>query len=187
MVNISINKTNNIDDIWVFGYGSLIWRANFEYADVQPGYIKHFSRRFWQGSTDHRGTPQSPGRVVTLIEQPDAICWGTAYRLDHESAAQTLQHLDHREKGGYDRRALPIHLKSGETILGLTYYATKDNEHYLGEASAIQIAEQVINSLGPSGNNIEYVLNLEHALSQINATDEHVTDIAKEIRALLEP
>jgi cation transport regulator ChaC len=185
MAKTSINKTTDIDDIWVFGYGSLIWRADFEYAEVQPGYIKHFSRRFWQGSTDHRGTPQSPGRVVTLIEQPDAICWGTAYRLEHESAAQTLQHLDHREKGGYDRQTLPVYLKSGETIQGLTYHATKDNEHYLGEASATQIAEQVINSLGPSGNNIEYVLNLEQALSQINATDEHVTDVAKEIRALL--
>jgi cation transport protein ChaC len=99
MAKISADKTNDVDSIWVFGYGSLIWRADFDYAEVQPGYIKHFSRRFWQGSPDHRGTPQSPGRVVTLIEQADAICWGNAYRLNQASATQTLKHLDHREKG----------------------------------------------------------------------------------------
>jgi cation transport protein ChaC len=185
MAKISADKTNDVDSIWVFGYGSLIWRADFDYAEVQPGYIKHFSRRFWQGSPDHRGTPQSPGRVVTLIEQADAICWGNAYRLNQASATQTLKHLDHREKGGYDRRVLPIHLKSGEKIQGLTYHATQDNESYLGEATTVEIAKQVIKSLGPSGDNIEYVLNLEKALADISTTDDHVTDIAKEIRALL--
>lgn len=141
---------DGIDDIWVFGYGSLIWRADFDYADAQPGYIEHFIRRFWQGSTDHRGTPEFPGRVVTLIEQPHAICWGTAYRLDKKTAVHTLQHLDHREKGGYDRRELPIHLKTGQTIQGLTYHANQDNENFLGEASVSQIALQVMEAIGPS-------------------------------------
>jgi hypothetical protein len=45
------------EEVWIFGYGSLIWRAGFEWAESVPGFIRGFERKFWQLSEDHRGVP----------------------------------------------------------------------------------------------------------------------------------
>ncbi|HJK98062.1 MAG TPA: gamma-glutamylcyclotransferase, partial [Polyangiaceae bacterium LLY-WYZ-14_1] len=68
-------------DLWIFGYGSLVWRPAFAYVERRPARLRGFARRFWQGSTDHRGVPGAPERVVTLVEEPSLEVGGTAYRV----------------------------------------------------------------------------------------------------------
>ena len=87
------------DQVWLFGYGSLIYLVDFPYLDSRPACISGWSRRFWQGSHDHRGTEANPGRVVTLIEEADALCGGIAYLVE----APVFRQLDEREKNGYLR------------------------------------------------------------------------------------
>ena len=172
------------EDNWIFGYGSLIWRTGFPYVETRPAYIHNWSRRFWQGSTDHRGVPGAPGRVVTLIEEAGVLCWGRAYRIEPQLQDEVMAQLDHREQGGYERLQLLLHFSEQEAVPGVTYHATAENPDYLGAAEIPIIARQVFESHGPSGANTEYVLNLESALAELGANDPHVSELAHALRGL---
>lgn len=173
--------------MWVFGYGSLIWKVGFPYEEKRQGWIEGWKRRFWQDSTDHRGVPEAPGRVVTLVPEAGATTWGVAYRLGSDVIDDVLSQLDFREKGGYERHFAPVHGPSGPIVEeALVYVATRDNPNWGGELPLAQIAEIVTRSHGPSGANTEYVLELAEALRAIGADDEHVFGLAEQVRRLLE-
>ncbi len=173
----AINKQRqNLDDyneIWVFGYGSLIYKVDFDYTECESAHIVGFERRFWQGSHDHRGTIANPGRVLTLAPIQDARCFGIAFKVDHE----VFDHLDHREKNGYLRHQVAIHLSDNRIVQGLVYIASPDNAAYLGEATDQDVAKQIFSSSGPSGLNRDYVYQLADALRQHDEIDEHVFQI----------
>lgn len=162
-------------DLWVFGYGSLIWRPSFPFAERRPAVLRGWTRRFWQGSIDHRGVPEAPGRVVTLIRERDARCDGAAYRIEGAQVDEVMDHLDWREKGGYERvvETLTLDAEVG-AVEGVVYVATEENPNFLGPAPLPEIAAQVRRSVGPSGPNPEYVLRLGEALREIGAEDPHV-------------
>lgn len=172
------------NDLWIFGYGSIIWRVDFPYLEQQPAFIKNWTRRFWQGSTDHRGVPGKPGRVVTLISQPGEVCWGRAYRVKENQQEEILSALDYREKGGYDRLSIEVFFDESRSASGLTYHATTENPNYLGEASISDIARQIILSEGPSGTNRDYAHKLNEALQEMNALDAHVSSVAERVRQI---
>ncbi|MCB1644204.1 MAG: gamma-glutamylcyclotransferase [Pseudomonadales bacterium] len=176
------------DPLWIFGYGSLIWRVDFPFVRSVPAWIYGWSRRFWQGSTDHRGLPGAPGRVVTLTEALNERCDGMAYLIDPTLATGVLDALDYREKGGYERLTLPLHFlnEHGEhqQVTGITYLATELNPEYLGPASNEDLARQIWQAHGPSGSNEEYLFELERALLALNCEDHHVAEIAASVRRL---
>lgn len=152
-----------------------MWRAGFPYLERRPAYVLGFARRFWQGSTDHRGLPHAPGRVVTLVAEPHARCWGMAYRVDDGELPGVLAALDHRERGGYARLELPLGFGDASgPARAVTYVATAQNPSYLGPAPLEAIAAQIAHAHGPSGPNPDYVLRLAEALRAIGASDPHV-------------
>ena len=172
-------------ELWIFGYGSLLWRPSFRYAELLPARVDGWARRFWQGSTDHRGRPGAPGRVVTLLREVEAVCWGMAYRIEPERADEVLRELDWREKGGYARQPVRLHFRGARQASddGLMYLATPDNPNYLGPAPLERIAEQVRDSSGPSGSNLEYVLRLAEELRAIQAEDPHVSALERMLKS----
>ena len=169
---------DDFDEIWVFGYGSLIYKVDFDFLDCKTAYLLNYERRFWQGSHDHRGTPDRPGRVLTLTASTNARCFGKAYKVTHE----VFDHLDHREKNGYLRHQTTIHFTDNHSMQGLVYIASPQNPAYLGDADINDIAKQIFNSAGPSGPNRDYVFQLADALRHYNEFDEHVFELEQALK-----
>jgi cation transport regulator ChaC len=186
-INQMMDQFDGHHSVWLFGYGSLIYKADFPYLQRRPASISNWTRRFWQGSHDHRGTPEAPGRVVTIIEEAGAICHGMAYLVTPEVFA----HLDHREKNGYLRLAITITFEddgAGATsVEGLVYIATPDNTAFLGAASEQEIARHIARSAGPSGPNSDYINHLAAALRELGKHDQHVFEIERHLAALQQP
>ena len=175
-------------DTWVFGYGSLIWRPSFAFKAREPARIQGWSRRFWQGSHDHRGLPDAPGRVVTLIEAAQCHCDGMAYLLAAETLFEVFDHLDHREKNGYERIEITLTFadqsKYPQAQQGLMYVACENNHAFLGSASVREMAQHIHTSVGPSGTNTEYLTELANALRQLKIEDAHVFELERAVLAL---
>ena len=170
---------------WVFGYGSLIWRVDFPHHERHRAAVRGWARRFWQGSHDHRGTPEAPGRVVTLVEETDAVCVGAAYRVDET----VFEHLDHREKNGYERVPVTMRLSGtngaapeADTVNGVTYIASPDNFAFLGPADIDDMVAQIARSHGPSGSNRDYLFQLAAALNDLGSRDSHVETLIERLR-----
>ncbi|XP_001992572.2 putative glutathione-specific gamma-glutamylcyclotransferase 2 isoform X2 [Drosophila grimshawi] len=175
------------DDVWIFGYGSLVWKADFPYIDRRRGFVCGYKRRFYQHSIDHRGIPEKPGRVVTLLPgdaSRDRV-YGVAYRIASAQKSQVLGHLDYREKNGYERCILEFHeyphtAAPRTPIEVIMYVATQANDSYAGNVWQVPcIARQIFTSAGPSGPNREYLFNLSIAMHQLfpDAIDEHLEEL----------
>ena len=178
-INQQMNHFDGHEQLWLFGYGSLIYKADFPYIERRPATIQGWVRRFWQGSHDHRGTPEAPGRVVTLVEQPGATCAGMAYLISPD----TLEQLDVREKNGYLRFVTALRLDDGRSAEALVYIATAENAAFLGAASEQEIARHIAASAGPSGPNRDYLLQLAATLRELGAHDPHVFEIERHLLA----
>lgn len=169
-------------------------------------------------SEDHRGTPEFPGRVVTLIERSfweslegpvsgahanssaglTAVCqqcsteservWGAAYHIVPSKVQSVKEYLDLREINGYSVQHTSFHSAGlhRTEIRCLVYIGMPDNPQFLGALHPQDVAERINRSVGPSGENRDYLLRLEQSLKDLSAesTDSHISDLAIRVRSL---
>ncbi|XP_075146416.1 putative glutathione-specific gamma-glutamylcyclotransferase 2 [Haematobia irritans] len=187
------------DDIWIFGYGSLMWKIDFPCIEWRRGYICGYLRRFYQHSIDHRGVKVKPGRVVTLIPaSPEDRVYGIAYRVAAKDRDSVISHLDFREKNGYERCTVTFHvcdddggLSSSNSFDIMIYIATPENESWAGDGNDSQIeniAEQIFTSAGPSGRNREYLFNLVKCMNHLfpGVKDDHLVSLEAAVKQRIE-
>ncbi|KAI1789065.1 ChaC-like protein [Ganoderma leucocontextum] len=188
----------------VFGYGSLIFKPPPHVVKESPGYLKGYVRRFAQKSHDHRGTPENPGRVVTLIHKEDwdnfsgsdsfpheDVVWGIAYTIDPAYETEVRDYLDYREKDGYTLEEVDIYgLVDGQEhiILPKTfcYVGRPDNPSFLGSEPIDELAERIRHSFGPSGPNKEYLYKLAESVRRLapESHDSHLFALETRCREL---
>jgi len=182
----------NLSEVWIFGYGSLVWLPNFDFTEKRTGRIHGWERRFYQGNSTHRGVPNKPGRVATLINATAGVTYGCAYKLcGKEQISAALDHLNMREStlGGYmlDVEQFYCEGSSLQTPV-LLYTATPENSQFTGVESIVDLAKVIAFSRGPSGTNCEYLFRLvkwqRENLPHIH--DGHLYDLDKATRKLID-
>lgn len=129
---------------------------------------------------------------LTLKQHPsgdDDLVWGVAYHIIPAKVKEVQEYLDIREINGYSIQYTPFHPANPEQpdIMCMVYIGMPDNPQFLGALDPQAVALKINESRGPSGENREYLLNLEQALLSLSldSRDEHVSDLAKRVRAMV--
>ena len=169
-------------DIWVFGYGSLMWDPKFPYLDVQPARLRGYHRALCIYSRVHRGTLERPGIVVGL--DTGGSCHGYAFRVEGVTAPAILGYLDERELVGYAYRRVCMRTDiPGRTVKAWTYVADHKHSQYAGKLSPPECVNLILQGVGMSGTSLEYLENMIAQLKEHGIIDKPLDRILARVRA----
>ena len=170
-------------ELWVFGYGSLMWRPGFDFIEKAPAALIGAHRSLCIYSFHHRGTQAHPGLVLGLDE--GGACRGVAFRVAQANADATLTYLREREQvtDVYVEAMKPVSLLdgSGRELEALCYIVDRGHPQYAGRLSLERQAELVRSASGFSGNNIDYVLNTVRHLEEVGIHDVELMALAQRL------
>jgi len=187
----------------VFGYGSLIFKPPPHVISQVPGFLKGFVRRFALKSYDHRGTLESPGRVVTIIHKEDwsrmctfdafpeeDIVWGVAFTIDPAHVAEVRDNLDNRETD-YAVETLDVYTtENGKEKVVISqaccHISRPDNPSFVHSEPLDALAVHIWRSVGPSGRNKDYLYQLAESMRALAPAsyDAHLFTLENKIRQL---
>lgn len=175
------------DELWVFGYGSLMWRPGFYFAESPPGLLKGAHRSMCIYSISHRGTPERPGLVLGLDQ--GGACRGVVFRVRGGHEEETLEYLREREQVTkvYREVVRPVQLLdgSGRRVQATCFLVDRNNGQYAGRLSLDEQLRIVSESIGDSGNNVEYVLNTVRHLEDAGVHDRLLSGLAARLTGQL--
>ena len=173
-------------DLWIFGYGSLMWSPGFGYKEKRLARVHGFHRALCILSTRYRGTRRKPGLVVGLCR--GGSCWGMAYRVEAGRVRRTLLRLWHREmmRRAYDPRLVRARLGRRRSIRALAFLADPDHPSYVRELDLHGRARLVAQGIGQRGHCVDYIQNTLDHMHQVGVHDPHLERILHAALALRE-
>jgi len=173
----AVNK-NNGEDLWVFGYGSLMWRPGFDFVERVPARLIGLHRALCVYSFVHRGTPERPGLVLGLDR--GGMCRGIAFRVDAAARAATVAYLRAREQVTTvyleTMRRVELEEKARRQVRALCFIVDRRHVQYAGRLTLDACLHHVRLGHGSSGPNRDYVIETVRALEALGyrETDLHL-------------
>lgn len=171
-------------DMWIFGYGSLMWNPGFPHIESEPAYLRGWHRAFCVQSKHYRGTPDKPGLVLGLDR--GGSCRGVAFHVAEADMAAALETLDAREliTGVYFRRRVTIEV--GEPThrriaSAWTYVTDRSHLQYVGKLELGEKAELILGASGASGPNRDYLENTLMHLKALGIRDPYLEKVKREV------
>jgi glutathione-specific gamma-glutamylcyclotransferase len=179
------NATVNIgnEDLWVFAYGSLMWRPGFDFLDRVPARLTGLHRALCVFSFVHRGTPERPGLVLGLDR--GGMCRGIAYRVAAASRAQTIAYLRGREQVTTvyveTMRQIELEDRTRRRVRALCYIVDRSHVQYAGRLTLAESLRHVRQGHGQSGPNRDYVLETVRALEALGYRESDLHLLAQRL------
>lgn len=163
-------------DLWVFAYGSLMWRPGFEAIESHHARLVGWRRSFCIYSRFHRGSSRRPGLVLGLDR--GGVCEGIAFRVSAENARETLRYLREREQVGsvYREALVPVSLLSSAhtEVMALAFLVERAHPSYAGQLPLAAQAHLVRGGIGHSGNNVDYLASTLAHLKQLGIREREL-------------
>ena len=170
------------EDLWVFGYGSLMWRPGFSFIERQNGLVRGWRRSLCIYSWIHRGSEAKPGLVLGLDR--GGACHGAAFRVAAKDHDATIAYLREREQvtSVYLERSVRVLLWEGAVVTALTYVADRSHPQYAGALDREELLRLTAMAKGRSGGNAEYILNTVAHLEEVGIKDPTLQWLAERLR-----
>lgn len=170
-------------DVWVFGYGSLVWNPAFEYAEKRRGRIYGFHRAYCIWTHLGRGTPDNPGLMLALDR--GGSCCGAAFRIARDKLEEELSILWAREMAmnSYVPAWVTVHTDAGPAN-GLTFTIDRSHERYVGRLPPDIAAKHLAFAEGYLGTSAEYLENTVAHLEELGIRDANLLDLHRRVTAL---
>lgn len=165
-------------DLWLFGYGSLIWRPDFDYAERRPARVHGWHRALKMWSRINRGTPECPGLVFGMLS--GGTCRGMVFRIPHAEVEATLQRVWKREMvtAVYDPRWLNCHTPHG-VVKALAFTLSRKSPSHTGELTEAQYRQIFADACGIYGTTLEYARLTHEELRRHNIRDKALERLLK--------
>ena len=171
-------------EIWVFGYGSLMWNPEFAFDTKRVATVHGYHRNFCLWSRINRGTPDSPGLVLTL--ERGGSCRGLAYRLTRGKDRDELSRLWRREMSLGSYRPRWLECRSGDDAFeALAFVVNRCCTGYAGKLPIDTMVHAISTARGKYGSSADYLFRTEAALAEHGIRDERVRLLAERVRAHL--
>lgn len=171
-------------DLWVFGYGSLMWSPGFSFKQKALGRIHGYHRALCILSTRYRGTKRRPGLVMGLCR--GGSCWGMAFRVEAQRVRDALARLWKREmpRRVYAPRLLKVQLGARRYVRALAFLADPTHPAYVRELDLHGRARLVAQGIGQRGPCVDYIRNTLDHMHQVGVADPHLERILHAALAL---